>query len=121
MAWQWKTGYRFVRIDVETEKYSKYFDLGSTECDGEICSFSCTVRNIAEVALKELDPTVSDVEVDLASICDELDLDGQETTACMSGGTTNPPCPSMFGAFGQPYGETPAVPQRFFRVVEGTP
>lgn len=122
MAWQWKSGYRFVRIDVETAKYPKYyFHLGSTACDGEIGSFSCTVKNVAEVSLQDFDPARSQIEVDLASIYDELDVDGQETTACMSGGTTNPLCPSMFGAFGLPYGESPAVPQRFFRVVEAAP
>lgn len=122
MAWQWKSGYRFVRIDVETAKHPKYyFHLGSTACDGEIGSFSCTVKNIAEISLQDFDPARSQIEVDLASIYDELDVDGQDTTSCMSGGTTNTLCPSMFGAFGLQYGESSAVPQRFFRVVEATP
>ncbi len=121
MAWQWKSGYRFVRIDVETEKFPKYyFHLGSTACEGEIGSFSCAVKNVAEIALDGFDATRDEIEADLASIYDELDVDamGEITIACMSGGTDNPLCPSMFGAFGLGYGERPAGAQRFFRVRE---
>ena len=122
MAWQWKSGYRFVRIDVATDKFPKYyFHLGSTACDGEIGAFECQVKNVAEIALEGFVPGSSQLEVDLASIYDELDVDvmGEQTTACMSGGTTNPLCPSMFGAFGLGYGEHSPAAQRFFRVVEG--
>jgi uncharacterized repeat protein (TIGR04052 family) len=121
MAWQWKNGYRFVRIDVETEKFPKYyFHLGSSACDGELGSFDCAVENVAAIELADFNPSSSQIAVDLGSIYDELDVDvmGEQTNACMSGGTTNPLCPSMFGAFGLAYGEQPAGPQRFFRVEE---
>lgn len=122
MAWQWKSGYRFVRIDAESERHPKYyFHLGSTACDGEIGNFECSVKNVAEVVLDGFDPKLSAIEIDAASIYDEIDVEADPTSSCMSGGTTNSLCPSMFGAFGLPYGESPAVPQRFFRMVEVMP
>lgn len=124
MAWQWKSGYRFVRIDVATEKFPVYyFHLGSSACDGELGEFRCKVENVADIELEGFIPGQSRIEVDLASIYDELDVDvmGEQTNACMSGGEDNPLCPSMFGAFGLPYGESKPGPQRFFRAVGGRP
>jgi uncharacterized repeat protein (TIGR04052 family) len=120
MSWQWKSGYRFVRLDVQTEAFPKYyFHLGSTACDGEIGNFECDVANIAEIELSGFTGNNFDIEVDLASIYDELDVDASPSNSCMSGGTDNPLCPSMFGAFGLTYGQSPKTTQRFFRVAGG--
>jgi uncharacterized repeat protein (TIGR04052 family) len=127
MAWQWKGGYRFVKVDVSTVTKPKYyFHLGSTGCegdpggDGEQGGINCTVENVAPIALSGFDPSTDKVKVDISTLYTGLDVDSttDKTYACMSGGTTNTLCPSMFGALGLTYGTAfePAVAQTFFRV-----
>lgn len=126
MAWQWRGGYRFVRIDVSTatkEKY--YFHLGSTGCEGEIAGgehgggVNCRVENVASVTLTGFHPVRNQIAADMATIYAGIDVDSAEdrSFACMSGGTRSTMCPSMFGAFGLRYAEYPEPgPQTFFRV-----
>ena len=127
MAWQWKGGYRFVRVDVATVTKPKYyFHLGSTACEGDPADsngeqggINCAIENVAPIALNGFNPETDKVKVDIATLYTGLDIDSpnDKTYACMSGGTTNTMCPSMFGALGLTYG-TALQPgaQSFFRV-----
>ncbi|HMJ52088.1 MAG TPA: MbnP family copper-binding protein [Polyangiaceae bacterium] len=127
MAWQWKGGYRFVRVDVSAMTKPKYyFHLGSTACEGEPADstgeqggINCAVENVAPIALEGFNPETDKVRVDIATLYTGIDVDSpnDRNYACMSGGTTNTMCPSMFGALGLTYGTAfqPAR-QSFFRV-----
>jgi uncharacterized repeat protein (TIGR04052 family) len=127
MAWQWKGGYRFVKVDVSTMTKPKYyFHLGSTGCegdpgsDGEQGGINCTVENVAPIALDGFHVSTDKVKVDISTLYSGIDVDSlaDKTYACMSGGTTNTMCPSMFAALGLTYGTAfePAASQTFFRV-----
>jgi uncharacterized repeat protein (TIGR04052 family) len=125
MAWQWKGGYRFVRIDVSTLAKDKYyFHLGSTACEGEVAGgehgggINCKVENVASIALSGFHPDRNQIVADMATIYAGIDMDSPDDKnyACMSGGTKSTMCPSMFGAFGLPFADyPPPAGATFFR------
>lgn len=116
MAWQWKSGYRFVRVDATTQVHAKhYFHLGSAGCDGEVGKFICTTPNVPTIKLTGFDPSKSKIVFDLAKIYAKIDVDRETRSFCMSD-PSNPICPMMIGAFGLAYEDSPAVEQSAFRV-----
>jgi uncharacterized repeat protein (TIGR04052 family) len=116
MAWQWKSGYRFVRVDATTPVHPKhYFHLGSAACDGEPGQFSCAVPNVPTIALPNFDAAKSTIVLDLAKLYENIDVD-KERSFCMSD-PGNPICPAMFASFGLAYGTSNApASQSIFRV-----
>jgi uncharacterized repeat protein (TIGR04052 family) len=121
LAWQWTTGYRFVRLDVSTTGNERYFfHLGSSGCQlaadtGEV---TCASPNRPAIELSGFNPATDVVVADVAAAFAGLDVDDpSKGSSCMSSGTTNALCPSFFSAFGLKYGSSPASAPTFFRAV----
>ena len=114
MFWGWQAGYKFLRLEGETEAGNVHrIHLGSTGCEGTFGDISrCDFENRAYVELRGFDPLDAPVVFDLERLFSDTDL---ETNApdtplgCMSE-FDDPDCDGMFRALG-----LRAPPQSVFR------
>jgi uncharacterized repeat protein (TIGR04052 family) len=120
MFWNWQGGYKFIRIDGSTTGLSGGFflHLGSTGCDGDRLTggtTSCANPNRMEVALDGFDPTARTIDIDVADVFAESDLDVNAAAqpGCMSN-PMDPECGPIFSRLGLSMsGGTPGA-QRLF-------
>ena len=130
MFWAWRSGYRFFKIDMEasregTSESAKAtgfsIHIGSTGC-GEGSSTTppsdaCKQSNRIPVSFTRFDPARDVVSVDLAELMKGTDatMNTVDTApGCMSA-QDDPECLGVFAAFGLPWADNPAGPQRAFR------
>jgi uncharacterized repeat protein (TIGR04052 family) len=113
MWWSWKGGYKYVRLDVETRGNPAYYlHLGATACDGDsIAGYSCAAGNIPRIELQGMDLDRSAIELDVAKLWADVDLDRQIdlrsdfVPGCMAF-PGDPECPMVFSRLGMtPSGE----------------
>lgn len=108
MWWNWRTGYKFVRIDMQTpqsETPQWFIHLGSTGCDSPDNTTPpeepCTNTNLPTVRLDNFNPVRNFIVSDLAGLLSGVNLD--ESTpmppGCMSG-VDDPDCIGLFPGFG---------------------
>lgn len=131
MWWNWQGGYKFVRVDLETDAAATdgawFIHLGSTGCQAPDKNTPpaepCARPNIVDVTLDGFDVTKNIVVVDIASLLADVDLSEStpQPAGCMSG-PDDPDCAVLFPAgFGLdiPTGaclKEGCPAQRFFRV-----
>jgi uncharacterized repeat protein (TIGR04052 family) len=107
MSWSWSGGYKYMRVDVKTQKNKAYYlHLGATTCTGSVSQgFTCASGNRPRIVLRGLDPTRSNITLDLAELWANQDLDAQIdgktdfVPGCMSF-PGDPECPSVFATMG---------------------
>jgi uncharacterized repeat protein (TIGR04052 family) len=106
MAWSWVDGYKYARIDVQSEGNETWFvHLGATDCEGSpVEGVHCASANIAELAIDGLVPDSPTVALDLECVYARSDVDaslaeGDHISGCMAFGG-DPECPPIFSAFG---------------------
>ena len=120
LYWSWQGGYKYLRLDGETEDPSFRVHLGATECDiGGPGEFTCDRENLAEILLTGFNPDENVIVLDLAELLagDDVNANTPDTPAgCMAGGA-DPDCYTVFDSLGI----TPASPQTAFRVGELAP
>ncbi|MEC9071325.1 MAG: MbnP family copper-binding protein, partial [Myxococcota bacterium] len=67
LYWSWQGGYKYLRLDGETEDPSFRVHLGATECEivgpGD---FTCARENLAEILLTAFNPEANEIVLDLA-------------------------------------------------------
>lgn len=137
--WNWRLGYKFARIDLQSSTTAKTdkqhqgeghsegaasgfpIHLGSTGCEGETTSekpASCSNANRASVILTDFDPVKNVVVADLERLVSSANLDrNQPKTApgCMSEPNDND-CTSIMTNLGLSFKNKSATDQTFFRV-----
>jgi uncharacterized repeat protein (TIGR04052 family) len=113
MFWTWRDGYKFLRLDGETEQAGFIVHLGSTGCDGSLSGGTqqCSAPNIVEVSLPDYEPGQR-VVLDLAHLLAGSALMNlsAEDAGCMSA-ADDPQCAPIFERLGL---QSPAVPQAVF-------
>lgn len=135
--WNWLLGYKFARIDLESDRHNSHpgakhgepnhqaqgfpVHLGSTGCQASTGSqkpSSCKHPNTAKIVLTKFDPNKNVVIADLASLLANTNLTiNQPNTpqGCMSS-PDDRDCTNIMKNFGLPFGNQPASQQQFFRV-----
>jgi uncharacterized repeat protein (TIGR04052 family) len=121
MWWDWKGGYKFMRLDARTRgNAAYYFHLGADACTGEVSSgFSCSAGNQIEIALDGFDLSRPTISFDIGTLWAGVDLDRQIDNVtdfiqgCMSD-HTDPECPAVFATLGMSVAGTPSGIQRVF-------
>lgn len=69
MFWSWTGGYKFLRLDVETDAGGWLFHVGSTGCGGSPATgIACTEANRSEVRVTGITPGVDAVALDLDAL-----------------------------------------------------
>ena len=108
MAWVWNAGRKFARIEFTTTGHPRgyMFHLGSTACTPNTTRTtvptSCLNPNRAEISLPDFDPAKDRVELDLAALLQDSDLDApakEMGPGCMSG-VDDPSCEPLFSNLG---------------------
>jgi len=100
MHWHWRSGYKFLRAGVRTEKDGFWIHVGSTGCEGTVGHItSCRSPNRIQIELPEFTPGESAVAIDLAALAAGIDLDDGEPGDCSSGPAESS-CVAPFGALG---------------------
>ena len=108
MWWNWRTGYKFVRIDMQTptSQIPQWFiHLGSTGCVSESGSTPpsepCANPNVATIELMDFNPLENFIVADLQALLAEVNLNENtpQPPGCMSS-PNDPDCESLFPAFG---------------------
>jgi uncharacterized repeat protein (TIGR04052 family) len=105
--WSWKGGYKFVKLDLETEAGEPYyFHMGATTCEGTPGEgFSCAYGNVAAIDLDGFSPDASRVVIDIADFYADSDLSVQPdmktdfVPGCMAF-AGDPECPAVFDKLG---------------------
>lgn len=108
MWWNWQSGYKFVRIDMQTPQSQTpqwFIHLGSTGCDAPDGNTPpaepCANSNLPIVRLEGFDPVRNFIVSDLAALLAEVNLDESVPMppGCMSG-AEDPDCIGLFPGFG---------------------
>jgi len=127
MFWNWRAGYRFVRIDmVPTDKAEDgpkgwFLHLGSTMCKAESRTESpaaCGNPNNLPVVFADFDATNNVVVIDPAPVVSGADLrvNAADTSpGCMSF-PGDADCTTVMPKLGMPYGGQPAAAQQLVSV-----
>ena len=123
MFWNWNGGYKFIRIDGESDggDGEPRLHLGSTGCDGDAMSggvTQCTNPNRPDVDLPGVTPEGSSVTFDLAELFADSDLDSNtvDTPPGCMGAPIDPECAPIFSKLGLPFGAAAAGTQTVFTV-----
>ena len=123
MFWNWNGGYKFIRIDGESDggDGEPRLHLGSTGCDGDPASggvTQCTNANRPDVDLPGVRPEGSTVTFDLAELFADSDLDTntEDTPPGCMGAPIDPECGPIFAKLGLPFGAAAAGAQSVFSV-----
>ena len=107
MWWNWRSGYKFVRIDMQTPRSQTpqwFIHLGSTGCSAPDNNTPpaepCSNPNLPTVRLEGFNPIRNFIVADLAGLLAQVNLD--ESTpmppGCMSG-IDDPDCVGLFPGF----------------------
>lgn len=127
MWWNWRAGYKFVRIDLQTPRGQTpqwFIHLGSTGCSSPDSTTPptepCSSPNLPTVRLEGFDPLRNFIVADLAGLLAAVNLDEStpEPPGCMSG-MSDPDCAGLFPGFGLDLAtgaNNESAPQTFFRV-----
>ncbi|MBY0579121.1 MAG: metallo-mystery pair system four-Cys motif protein [Burkholderiales bacterium] len=139
MFWVWQAGYKFVKIDMATSGLPQEahpvapvnrkapraagfsVHLGSTACASPSLTTpptACKNPNRVTVAFDDFDVGKNIVVADVASLLREADVDRNApdtAPGCMSG-PEDSDCAPVMAAFGLPFNDQTATPQRFFRM-----
>lgn len=124
MFWTWNAGFKFVRLDFQStgQPQGWMVHLGSTGCvpkgQPNVPATSCGAPNRVSVNLPSFDPDRDVVEIDLAALLADSDVDtNQPRTAvgCMSS-SDDRDCAGLFARLGLPFGDRPGGDQRVVRV-----
>ncbi len=122
MWWNWRFGYKFVRIDMNTPQEAWFMHVGSVGCGAMDQGATppdepCTQPNRAEVRLDNFDVENSLIVGDVASLLANVDVSAgvPAPVGCMSG-LDDPDCDNLMPAFGIDWPNGPAMEQQFFRV-----
>ena len=125
MWWNWRAGYKFVRIDLQTPQGQApqwFIHLGSTGCQAADSSTPpqepCSNPNLPSVRLESFDPLRNFIVADLASLVANVNLveNTPQPPGCMSG-MQDPDCVDLFPAFGLELSSgAVSGTQSFFRV-----
>ena len=122
MWWNWRFGYKFVRIDMNTPQEAWFMHVGSVGCGAMDQGATppeepCTQQNRAEVRLDNFDPATNLIVGDVASLLAEVDVSAgvPAPVGCMSG-LDDPDCDSLMPALGIDWPNGPAMEQQFFRM-----
>ena len=113
MFWNWRGGYKFIRVDGRTGDKAFNVHLGSTGCDGDAAmggTTNCANPNRIRVELADWNPDTSVVSLDLARMFEGVSL-SQSSTVPAAGCQSFPndgDCPAVFDNLGLPYAGTPA-------------
>jgi uncharacterized repeat protein (TIGR04052 family) len=100
MHWHWRSGYKFLRAGVTTESDGFWLHLGSTGCEGTVQNISgCKRPNRVLVELSGFSPKTDQIEIDLAALFRDVDLDDGRRSDCSSG-PAEEPCAEPFRALG---------------------
>ena len=127
MFWNWRGGYKFVRIDMVPTDRSEdgpkgwFLHLGSTMCasDGKTDApkAPCKNPNLIEITLDRFDPATQTVVVDPADVVAGADLrvNAPDTSpGCMSF-PGDADCMTVMAKLGLSYGGVPAADQALIR------
>jgi uncharacterized repeat protein (TIGR04052 family) len=125
LYWNWRGGYVFLRVDLQTAPEDEappagfHMHLGSTGCVSESATEApeeeCGQPNRPTIRLEGFDPAESVVVLDVAAMVEGMDLSvNTEGTAlgCMSG-PTDPECLVPMTSLGLPFGEAPPAMRAF--------
>lgn len=127
MFWNWRGGYRFVRIDmVPTERPENgpkgwFLHLGSTMCAAASKTetpSACANPNTMAVVFNQFDPSENIVVIDPAPVVAGADLrrNAPDTSpGCMSF-PNDLDCSTVMQNLGMPYGDIPAAAQQLVTV-----
>lgn len=126
MFWAWNSGYKFLRLDLNTEGAQNWMvHLGSTECtptgSATTIPTNCRHQNRTQVVLADFDATRDAIQLDVAELLRGADVSrNQPKTAsgCMSAPNDND-CAPLFDALGLPFGSSAGGKQRVFGVMRG--
>jgi uncharacterized repeat protein (TIGR04052 family) len=125
MFWAWVGGYKFVRIDGDSDGLEGFrFHLGSTGCtapEGDPGAATCTTKNVAAVELSDFDPDTDTVVLDIGELFADADLSSNTADTppgCMSS-PTDPDCAPVFDKLGLAHPsqeQEPSVNAQVFRL-----
>lgn len=116
MHWHWRSGYKFLRVGIETPDDGFWMHLGSAGCEGTVGSISgCRFPNRVLVSLPDYRPG-DRVVVDLAALAAAVELGDGIPTDCSSG-PAETSCRAPFAVVGLDFasGDRLSV-QRLFQV-----
>ncbi len=126
MFWNWNGGYKFIRVDgfagPVDGAISYNLHLGSTGCNGGAPpippSEECVNPNRPEITLNGFNPDTNVIVADLAAVLADADLEHNqmETAPGCQSQPFDMDCVTVFPKLGLAFGETPAEPQKLFRV-----
>jgi uncharacterized repeat protein (TIGR04052 family) len=122
MFWNWRDGYKFVRVDTADDKYRIH--LGSTGCTGGGPSqppTSCSAPNVGAVSIDGFNATHSVIAADLKTLLANSNVDVNETDTppgCMAD-PSDTECADLLPRFGLtfPGGQPDAEAQQFFHLL----
>lgn len=109
MFWNWRGGYKFMRIDLRDESNQNNFNihLGATACMAatpvEAPAAPCGRPNRVEVSLDDFDPAAGTVILDLAGLLSGVDTStntNMTPPGCMSAPSDPNDCTPVFGNLG---------------------
>jgi uncharacterized repeat protein (TIGR04052 family) len=136
LFWIWQSGYRFARLDFNTDAMPRGFfiHLGSTGCQSQVSAtpsepgqinpakyqapLSCAQPNRSQVHLPHFEPERQQVLVDLGRLLAESDLtqnQPESTAGCISD-AEDLDCLPIFQRLGLPFAGRKAGSQQFFFV-----
>ena len=124
MAWSWRAGRKFLRIDGETALPGGggvegwRIHLGSTGCEVDVdqVTTACANENRPSVTVTDFEPASDTIVADVSALLSESDI-GEDTSSdpgCMSN-PADVECAPVFRQLGLAFGTTPAAEQAFFR------
>lgn len=108
MWWNWRGGYKFVRVDMAAKGDTPapwFIHLGSTGCKADEMTSApaeaCARPNVAEIRLDGFNPANSTIVADLATLLANVNLNESmpEPPGCMSG-PDDPDCGGLLPGFG---------------------
>lgn len=129
MWWNWRGGYKFVRVDMMSKGDTPapwFIHLGSTGCKADEMTSApaaaCARPNVAEIRLDDFNPATNTIVADLATLLTNVNLNESmpEPPGCMSG-PDDPDCGGLLPGFGLEIAtgacaEAGCPAQSFFRV-----
>ena len=100
MHWSWRGGYKFLRAGIRNDSDGFWIHLGSAGCKGTINNISnCEYPNRVRVELPEFRIGQDGVNIDLAELLRDVDLEDGQPSDCSSGPAESH-CDTAFRALG---------------------
>jgi len=100
MHWHWRSGYKFLRAGIATDEDGNWMHLGSTGCEGAVRDISgCRFPNRVVIEIENYSQNSGPIEIDLAKLFEQADLEDGIRTDCSSGPSESN-CAGPFEALG---------------------